>query len=133
MSSFLTYQGKYLTFNGKYLTTPEEPAPPPDSVSLNPTSYNFGLAGGSTTNVTTVTSSIAGTPSGWTAQITSDPNNIIASLDVALGDSGQSVWMTCITNSTQHTTCAFATITVTCGDATEDLTISQDGTVETCS
>lgn len=133
MSSFLTYQGKYLTFNGKYLTTPEEPPIPPDSVSLNPTSYNFGTAGGDTTNVTTVTSSIAGVPSGWEATVTSDPNSIIASLDVAAGDSGQSVWMTIITNSTQHASCAYATITVTCGTASEDLSISQDGYVETCS
>lgn len=128
--AYLTYQGKFLRYNGKMLATIQELPPPPDAVSLNPTSYHFTTSGGSA-GVSVVTSSIAGTPSGWSASLTSDVNSIIVTFDSA-GNSGDTINVEVIINSSQHIDCANATITVTCGTATADLVIYQDGTVIGC-
>ena len=108
------------------------PPPPPDAISVDPTYYVFTTAGG-LKEVATVTCSEAGIPSTFTAAVTSDPQSIIEELVTTGGNSGDSIWVTVITNSTQHTSCASATITLTCGDAECDLIINQDGTIEGCS
>lgn len=129
--SYLTYNGKYLRYGGKMLTTVYTPPPPPDEISVDPAYYVFTTAGG-TEGVSVVTCSEAGISSSFTAAITEDTNNIIEELITVSGSSGDTIWLTCAVNSTQHTGCASATITLTCGDAQCDLIIYQDGTVEYC-
>lgn len=129
--AYLTYNGKYLRYGGKMLTTIYTPPPPPDAISVDPTYYIFTTAGG-TEGVSVVTCSEAGIPSSFTASVTSDPQSIIEELVTTAGNSGDTIWLTVIINSTQHVSCASATITLVCGDATCDLIISQDGTVDYC-
>jgi len=130
--SYLTYNGKFLRYGGKMLTTTFEPPPPPDAISVNPEYYVFTTSGG-LEGVATVTCSEAGIPSTFSASVTSDPQSIIEELVTTGGNSGDTIWVTVITNSTQHVSCASATITLTCGDADCDLIINQDGTIEECS
>jgi len=129
--SYLTYNGKYLRYNGKMLTTTFEPPPPPDAISVNPEYYVFTTSGG-LEEVATVTCSEAGIPSTFTASVTSDPQSIIEELVTTGGNSGDSIWVSVITNSTYHSACASATITLTCGDASCELIIYQDGYVGEC-
>ena len=129
--AYLTFNGKYLRYGGKMLTSTFEPPPPPDAISVYPTSYHFTTSGG-LEEVATVTCSEAGIPSTFSASVTFDPQSIIEELVTTGGNSGDSIWVNVITNSTQHTSCASATITLTCGDAECDLIIYQDGTVEFC-
>lgn len=109
--------------------------PPPVivySISFDPTSYVFTTSGGLEA-VTTVTCTANGSPSTFTCSIYSDPNNIIEELVTTSGNSSDGIWMTCITNSTQHEECAEAILAVTCGDTTEYFSVYQDGTVLFCS
>ena len=129
--AYLTFNGKYLRYGGKMLTTTFEPPPPPDAISVNPEYYVFTTAGG-TGGVSVVTCSEAGIPSTCSASITSDPQGIIEELVTTGGNSGDTIWVTVITNSTYHSACASATITLTCGDASCELTIYQDGYIEEC-
>ena len=129
--SYLTYNGKYLRYGGKMLTTTFEPPPPPDAISVNPEYYVFTTSGG-LKEVATVTCSEAGIPSTFTASVTSDPQSIIEELVTTGGNSGDTIWVTVITNSTYHSACASATITLTCGDASCELIIYQDGYVGGC-
>ena len=129
--SYLTYNGKYLRFGGKMLTTTFEPPPPPDAISVNPEYYVFTTAGG-LEGVSVVTCSEAGIPSTFSASVTSDPQGIIEELVTTGGNSGYTIWVMVITNSTQHNSCASATITLTCGDASCELIIYQDGYVGEC-
>lgn len=114
------------------LTTTYVAPPPPDAISVDPEYYIFTTSGG-TEGVSVVTCSEAGIASSFTAEVTSDTNNIIDELVTTSGNSGDTVYVTIITNSTQHSACASATITLTCGDATCELTIYQDGYVGECS
>lgn len=99
------------------------PAVAADSISLSTTSLNFTSAGG-VDNTITVTSS-----GGWTASIISDPDNMILSFNSA-GDDQNTAWIEADTNP--NTTNKTATIRYTCGTATVDLSICEDGTIETC-
>lgn len=107
------------------------PPPPPDAISVNPEYYVFTTSGG-LKEVATVTCSEAGIPSTFTASVTSDPQSIIEELVTTGGNSGDTIWVTVITNSTYHSACASATITLTCGDASCELIIYQDGYVGEC-
>ena len=129
--AYLTFNGKYLRYGGRMLTTTFEPPPPPDAISVYPTSYHFTTSGG-LEEVATVTCSEAGIPSTFTASVTSDPQGIIEELVTTGGNSGYTIWVMVITNSTQHNSCASATITLTCGDASCELIIYQDGYVGEC-
>ena len=129
--AYLTFNGKYLRYGGKMLTTTFEPPPPPDAISVNPEYYVFTTAGG-TEGVSVVTCSEAGIPSTFSASVTSDPQGIIEELVTTGGNSGDTIWVTVITNSTYHSACASATITLTCGDASCELIIYQDGYVGEC-
>lgn len=109
--------------------------PPPVivySISFDPTSYVFTTSGG-TEAVTTVTCTANGSPDTFTCSIYSDTDNIIEELVTTSGNSSDSIWLTCITNSTQHEECAEAILAVTCGDTTEYFSVYQDGTVLSCS
>lgn len=113
------------------LTTTFEPPPPPDAISVNPEYYVFTTAGG-LEGVSVVTCSEAGIPSTFSASVTSDPQGIIEELVTTGGNSGDTIWVLVITNSTYHSACASATITLTCGDASCELIIYQDGYVGEC-
>lgn len=130
--AYLTHNGKYLRFNGKMITTPYTPPPPPDAISVSPEYYVFTTSGG-TEGVAVVTCSEAGVASHFTASVTSDPYDIIDTLITTSGNDGDTVWVTVIVNSTYHSACVSATITLTCGDATCELLIYQDGYVGECS
>lgn len=109
--------------------------PPPVivySISVDPGSYLFSTSGG-VEGISVVTCTRDGNPFVFNAEISSDPNNIIEELITTGGNSGDTVWVSVIANSTQHEDCVSATITLYCGDEECDLIVFQDGTVFGCS
>ena len=99
------------------------PTSVPDSISINPTFINFTVSE-QTNNTVVVTSS-----SGWSAAINSDIDGMIQSFTSA-GDDQGTISVTVNQNTSDFSRAAV--IRLTCGSATTDLSLCQDGNVETC-
>lgn len=108
--------------------------PPPVivySISVDPTFYVFTTSGG-VEGISSVTCTENGSPTTFSAAITSDPFNIITELVTQGGASGDTIWVNVDPNTTQREDCQSATITLYCGDEECDLIVYQDGTVFSC-
>lgn len=123
------FNDKYLSYSDK-LASYESGPPPyiPDSVSLNPTFDWLEAADNGNIPVTTVTSSINGVASDWTAaKIT----GTFFSVNTETGVSGTPVYISITANTGSNP--RQGTIDVSCGDATATFNLCQDGTMILCS
>lgn len=127
---YLTYQGKYLTYQTKLLTWgAPDPPPIPDFIQITPTTY-AALAGGIASEaICLIDSSINGIAADWNATITL--GGAFITLDTNTGSSGSPIYVTIDQNTT--TDPRQGSINFTCGTASADLPICQDGTVILCS